>query len=127
MLQTKKKKRAMKENVFYCGKCNTEMKEVILPTYEYEEGTPLSNVRATKCPACLHITFTEEQADEMESRTNQLLKTKFSFERKLTTSGKSLVIGVPHELAEHLRLKSGKKVKIFPLENDGFIVRKMEA
>lgn len=127
MLQTKKEKMAMKENVLYCGKCEAEMKEVILPTYEYEEGTPLRNVPAIQCPACSNITFTEQQADDMESRTNHLLKTTFGFERKITMSGKSLVIGVPYELADHLGLKPGKKVKIFPMENDGFIVRKMEA
>lgn len=117
----------MKENVWYCAKCHGEMKTVLLPSYEYEEGTPLYNVPALRCSSCQNIFFTEQQADDMESRTNDLLKTTFGFERKITMSGKSLVIGVPYELADHLGLKPGKKVKIFPMENDGFIVRKIEA
>ena len=33
----------MKENVIYCAKCDLEMKEVLLPKYEFEEGFPLQD------------------------------------------------------------------------------------
>ena len=119
--------KTMKENTWYCIKCNVAMKQTTLPYYEFQEGVPVPHVPALQCPSCLKILLTEKQAKAVEARTDKLLEQQFGFERKLTTSGESLVIGVPHELAGHLGLKAGKKVKIFPLNDDGFIVRKIEA
>ena len=62
----------MLKDGIYCAKCNVEMKLGILPRYEYEEGTPLLNVKAYLCPKCNNSFFTEEQAHEMEARTNVL-------------------------------------------------------
>ena len=60
----------------------------------------------------------------MEARTNELRKYSFGFERKLTVSGRSLVLGIPIEIVEQLKLKQGQKVKIFPLSKEGFVMRK---
>mgnify|MGYP001591029250 CR=1 FL=1 len=38
------------------------MKMVVLPSYEYIDGIPLSNVPAYRCPKCHHLFFTEELA-----------------------------------------------------------------
>jgi len=114
----------MKENVIYCAKCDLEMKEVLLPKYEFEEGFPLHNVNAYRCYDCGKIFFTEKQAKEMESRANELMGYRFGFERKLTISGRSLVLGIPSELAEQLKLKRGQKVKIFPISKEGFLIKK---
>ncbi len=127
MLSNKKKKMGeqMKENMLYCAKCDAEMKEVLLPRYEYEMGYPLHNVAAYSCPECGKAFFTENQAKEMQTRTEELKEYTFGFERKITLSGKSLVIGIPHELAEHLKMKQGEKVRIFPIANEGFMIRKL--
>lgn len=122
MLSNKKKK--MEIDTPYCAKCNLEMKEVLLPRYEYEEGYPLHNISAYRCNKCNKTFFTEEQAKEMESRTEEIKEYLFGFERKVTISGKSLVVGIPHELAEHLHMKKGDRVKIFPVAKDGFLIRK---
>jgi len=108
---------------WYCAKCNIEMRLGVVPKYEYTEGIPLYNVQAYLCPKCDNVFFTEEQADEMEARTEELKKRTFAFLRKVAVSGKSLVIGIPSELAEHLRIKQGQKVKILPSSN-GFFVQK---
>ena len=107
-----------------CAKCQTEMKEGLLPKYEYEQGYPLHNVQAYQCPQCNKIFFTEQQAKEMKSRTNELKEYTFGFERKVTISGKSLVVGIPSELADHLEIRQGQKVKIIPVAKDGFMIRK---
>ncbi len=114
----------MKENVPYCIKCDEEMQEVLLPKYEYEEGYPLHNVLAFRCNDCGKVFFTEKQAKEMKTRTNELREYVFGFERKVTISGGSLVVGIPHELAEHLQIGQGQKVKIFPVANEGLLIRK---
>ena len=65
-------KKELKEGKIYCAKCNLEMREVLLPKYEYAEGLPLHNVSAYRCHKCGNTFFTELQAKEMESRTNEL-------------------------------------------------------
>lgn len=126
MLPYKKEKMdKMKEGTPYCARCNKEMKEVILAKYEYEEGCPLEQVPAYRCLECGNIFFTETQAKSMKSRTLEVKQIQFGFERKVTISGKSLVVTIPYELAEHLHLKQGSKVKLFPVIKEGFVVRKV--
>ncbi len=47
----------------------------------------------------------------------------FGFKRKVTISGKSLVVGIPVELADHLDIKQGTKVRIFPIATEGFMIK----
>lgn len=115
----------MKENIPYCVKCDDEMQEVLLPTYEYEQGQVLHNVGAFRCNTCGKIFFIEHQAQEMKARTQELREYTFGFERKVLVSGKSLVVGIPSELVEHLHLRSGQKVKVYPVAQEGLIIRKM--
>ena len=127
MLPHKKEKMDMKEETPYCAKCDKEMHEVLLPRYEYEENLPLHNVAAYRCNSCGKIFFTENQAKEMQARTEELKEYTFGFERKITISGKSLAVTIPHELAEHLNIKQGEKVRIFPIAKEGFMIRKQPA
>ncbi|MEK6834786.1 MAG: Mut7-C RNAse domain-containing protein [Nanoarchaeota archaeon] len=115
----------MKENTIYCAKCNQEMREVLLPKYEFEEGLPLHNIHAYRCNNCGKIFFTEKQAKEMEARTSELREYRFGFERKLTISGRSLSLGIPSELATQLNLKKGQKVKIYPISKEGILIKKV--
>ncbi len=110
----------------FCAKCGVEMKLGMLPKYEFEEGYPLHNVQAHQCPKCSKVFFTEVQAHEMESRTAELKEYTFGFERKVTISGKSLVVGIPSELADHLNIRQGQKVRIIPIAKDGFMIRKQQ-
>ncbi len=115
----------MKENIPYCAKCDEEMQEVLLPKYEYDEGFLLHNVGAFRCNKCGKVFFTENQAREMKARTDELKEYVFGFERKVTISGKSLVVGIPHELADHLHIQQGQKVKIYPVADEGLMIRKI--
>lgn len=115
----------MKENTPYCVKCDQEMQEVLLPKYEYEEEHLLHNVSAFRCNGCEKIFFTENQAKQMKLRTQELKEYTFGFERKVTISGRSLVVGIPSELAEHLKIRQGQSVKVYPLANEGLIIKKM--
>jgi|SRR3989344_5118980 len=108
----------------FCAKCDIEMKLCIIPRYDYEEGHFLNNVQAYQCSKCKNVFFTEEQAHEMEMRNKELKEYEFGFERKVTISGKSLVVGIPSELADHLSIKQGQKVRIIPIAKDGFMIRK---
>ncbi len=57
--------------VILCGRCNMKMGEVSLNSYEFEEGITLDNVKVMRC-LLGHVTFTEEQALEVEQRTEHL-------------------------------------------------------
>ena len=114
----------MKDGI-YCAKCDVEMKLGLIQKYEFEEGYPLHNVSSYQCLKCNKTFFTEEQARELELRTKELKEYTFGFQRKITISGKSLVVGIPSELADHLNIKQGQIVKIIPVAKEGFMIRKM--
>jgi len=105
-----------------CKKCNIEAKEVVLENYEYEEGIPLRNVNAHECSNCKEFIFTEDQVEEMEQKTDMIKSEMFAFNRKVTISGRSLVINIPEDLVKHMNILKGKMVKIIPAGKKRFIV-----
>ncbi len=105
-----------------CKKCGVEAKEVVLEKYEYEEGIPLRNVPAYECPQCKEFIFTENQVEKLEQRTDVIKAEIFAFERKITISGRSLVINIPEDLVKHMNILKGKTVKIIPAGKKRFIV-----
>lgn len=104
-----------------CGKCNKEMQETVLDKYEFEEGITLENVHAMKCSNG-HIAFTEEQALDMEKRTEDIKKHAFKFMRSVSRSGRSLVMRIPADLAKHVGLKEDSKIELIPLDKKKFLV-----
>lgn len=122
MLSHKKEGIDMKEEILYCAKCKVEMKKSILDSYEYVEGIPIHNVECYKCPKCDELFFTEEQADKMEEMTEKQKEEMFIFVRKVSYSGKSLIITIPEDLASHLEIEKGQRVKIMPMDKKGFLV-----
>ncbi|MBI5392389.1 AbrB/MazE/SpoVT family DNA-binding domain-containing protein [Candidatus Woesearchaeota archaeon] len=113
------------ERMIFCAKCDKEMQEIVLPRYEYEDFYVLHHINAYNCNNCGKIFFTESQAKQMKAKTEQLKKHSFGFERKITISGKSLVVTIPIELASHLHIAQGQKVKLYPIANEGLMIRKM--
>ena len=105
-----------------CKKCDIEAKEVVLDSYEYEEGIPLKKINTYECPNCKEFIFTEEQVEEMERRTDIIKSEMFAFNRKVTISGRSLVINIPEDLVKHMNILKGKTVKIIPAGKKRFIV-----
>jgi hypothetical protein len=104
-----------------CGKCQQEMEEVELPSYEFEEGYILEKVKALRCPQG-HVTFTEEQALNAEERTEDMKKSAFRFVRSVSRSARSLVIRIPADLARHLNLHENSTVEMLPLGKKRFMV-----
>lgn len=114
---------ALMDGPMLCATCDAEMQLITLPKYEFEEGTPLYNVPAYRCPNGHHTFFTEEQAHAMEARTDELKRHAFAFERKITISGRSLSLAIPAELARYLNLRKGQRVRILPVAKEGILVR----
>ncbi|HIH44515.1 MAG TPA: AbrB/MazE/SpoVT family DNA-binding domain-containing protein [Candidatus Methanoperedenaceae archaeon] len=104
-----------------CGKCRQEMWEVELPRYEFEEGIVLENVRGMRCSEG-HVTFTEEQAQEMERRSEDIKKYAFRFVRSVSKSARSLVIRIPVDLAKHLDITENSKIEMVPMGKKKFMI-----
>jgi len=107
-----------------CLKCNEVMKKTRLDKYEYVEGTPLFDVPGYQCPRCGEFFFTEDIVDTMEERTAEIRRHEFGFKRRLTTSGGGLVVRVPPDLAQDLKLREGQQVRLLPIKHRGFVVEK---
>jgi len=105
-----------------CNKCGMDTREVVLESYEYEEGILLRNVPAYECPKCGEFIFTEKQVEDMEQKTDLIKAEMLAFERKVTISGRSLVINLPEDLVKHMNIIKGKTVKIIPAGKKRFIV-----
>ncbi len=105
-----------------CKKCNEEARKTVLNRYEHEKGIVLENVEAYECPNCHEFVFTEKQIEEIEKRAELIKVHRFSFERKITISGRSLVINIPEDIARHMKLTKGKKTRLTPLDDRRFLV-----
>ena len=105
-----------------CKKCKEEARKVKLARYEHEKGIVLEDVEAYECPKCHEFIFTEKQLEEVEKRAGALKFHRFSFERKITISGRSLVINIPEDIARHMKLEKGKKTRLTPLDDKHFLV-----
>jgi len=105
-----------------CKKCEEEARKVEIPKYEHEKGIVLEHVEAYECPNCHDFVFTEKQIEEVERRVESLKVHRFSFERKITISGRSLVINIPEDIARHMRLEKGQKTRLTPLDDKRFLV-----
>ncbi len=108
--------------VWFCKKCNEKMKKAVLEEYTQEEGIPLKNVEAVVCPKCHDFLFTEEQMETIEKRTLALKVHMFKFQRKLTISGRSLVVNVPEDMVRHMKLKKGQRIDLRPIDDKRFLV-----
>jgi hypothetical protein len=74
-----------------------------------------------KCPSG-HVTFTEEQADILEQRTEDIKIHAFRFIRSISKSARSLVIRIPSDLAKYLDIDEKSKVEMIPLSKKRFLI-----
>ena len=105
-----------------CKKCKEVAEKTVLSRYEAEKGIVLEDVDAYECPKCGEFVFTEEQIEEIEKRVEAIKTHRFSFKRKITISGRSLVINIPEDMVRHMKIHKGKITKLTPLDDKRFLV-----
>jgi len=105
-----------------CKKCGLPARKMLIPRYEHEEGIPLKNVEGMACPKCHEFIFTEKQMQAIEKRTEASKMHQFAFERKITISGRSLVINLPEDLVRHMHVLKGTIAKLIPIDDKHFLV-----
>ena len=52
-------------------------------------------------------------------------KRNIHFERKVSYSGRSLIISIPEDLARYMNLTKENRVRIIPVDRNGFLVEKV--
>ncbi len=57
---------------------------------------------------------------------DNITKKSLPFERKVSYSGKSLIITVPEDLAKHMHIDKSKHVRIFPVDEKKFLVEVLD-
>lgn len=112
--------------VWICSKCRVNAKKIVLDKYEYIEGIPLHNVEGYQCPKCKELFFDEKQAEAMDKASEEIKAHAFAFNRRITISGRSLVINLPEDLAKHMNLAKGEMIKLQPLDHKRFLVELTE-
>ena len=105
-----------------CAKCDIEAKKIVLKEYEQEEGIPLNNMEAYGCPNCKEFIFTPEQMELIEKRTEAIKVHMFKFQRKLTVSGRSLVVNVPEDIVRHMKLKKGQGISLRVIDDKRMVI-----
>lgn len=105
-----------------CTKCGEAVKKVLLPSYEHEKGIVLKDVEAFQCRKCGEFVFNEKQISEVEKRTELIKVHQFAFERKLTVSGRSLVVNIPEDIVRHMRLSKGSRARLTPVDDKHLMI-----
>jgi YgiT-type zinc finger domain-containing protein len=105
-----------------CTKCKEEAKRIVLDSYEYEKGIKLKDVEAYECPKCHEFIFTDKQIGEIERRTDAIKVHTFSFDRKITVSGRSLVINIPEDIIRHMKLVKGMRARLTPIDDKELLI-----
>lgn len=88
-------------------------------------GVSLGKFPGEACPACKETFLDEPGMAELEQRARKLGIWGLGKKLKVVRSGNSLVIRIPVELAEHMKLKAGTEVYVHP-EGEARIVVDVE-
>ena len=109
-------------NGWVCKKCGLGMNKVLLPTYEHQPGIVLTNVEALQCPKCHEFIFDEKQIIKVEKRVGTIKSHAFAFDRKITVSGRSLVVNLPEDIVRHMKLRKGMPAKLVPIDHKRMVL-----
>ncbi|MBI5176931.1 YgiT-type zinc finger protein [Candidatus Micrarchaeota archaeon] len=105
-----------------CTKCGVEAEKALLPLYEHEKGIVLRDVEAFRCPNCGEFVFDEKQIIKVERRTQLIKVHRFSFKRKLTVSGRSLVVNIPEDIVRHMGMRKGQAAMLVPVDDKHLLI-----
>jgi len=73
----------------------------------------ITNLNGYRCSECGVEYYSSKAVEKVQDIIKTLKKTpKVCFTRKLTSSGKRWVIGIPTEIMEALDLKGGEEIKL---------------
>lgn len=88
---------------------------------EYAAGVYLGEFAAMVCPLCRESFTDSATTRKIEEAAKKKGVWGLGQATKITMSGNSLAVRIPKKIADHLTLKNGKDVYLYP-ENDRLII-----
>ncbi len=97
-----------------CGLC--EKSELIEDKVEYFQfGVSLGKFNASVCPSCKETFFDGNASEQIEVKAKKMGLWGLSRKSKVGTSGSSLDVKIPKDIAEFLSIRKGAEIVIEPL------------
>ncbi len=101
-----------------CDKGTLEEKMI-----DYKEfGVSLGRFKGSSCNNCGEIFFDSETARKIQAKSKEMGLFGLSKRTKVAKVGNSLAIRIPKEIAEFVKLKKEKEVRIFPKSANELII-----
>jgi YgiT-type zinc finger domain-containing protein len=82
----------------------------------------LGEFEADKCTKCGEEFFTEKSSDEIDKKAKQLGLWGISSKTTIGYSGNSLIVRIPKEISNFMKLKKGGEVALYPEGKDRLII-----
>ncbi len=96
-----------------CPACNEgELKDGIFK--EEQLGIYLGEYKGQKCTSCGEIFFDSESTQKIIEKAKEKGIFGIEAKTKIAKSGNSLAVRIPKKIAEFLKLKEGKEVRLSP-------------
>ena len=99
---------------YSCGKGELIKKKVDYKQYEISLG----KFDALVCPKCNEVVFEGEVSELIEKKAKEKGIWGLARKTKIGTSGSSLDVKLPKDIAEFLKLKKGQDVIVEPMEKN---------
>ncbi len=82
----------------------------------------LGEFEADVCSKCNERFFTEESSDNIDKKAKELGLWGIAGKTKISYSGNSLIVRIPKEISQFMKLEKGEEVLIHPEGRDKLII-----
>jgi len=117
-----------------CPICGGEVKKIETSLSLFNGNIQINPILGFECNKCNEIFIDEEESRRIDSLTNtkyyreaidNIRKYQLRLRRRVSYSGRSLVIRIPKDIERVLSIKEGEEVEIYPEGKDKIIIEKI--
>lgn len=104
----------MKKRKWYekCPECNSDLITIKTTLDLYSGKVILNDVEVQYCPKCKEELFTPKQMKKIDELTKGIKLQELSLRRKLSESGRGLILRIPSDIARAMHLTKDSEVEI---------------
>ncbi|MCD4740053.1 YgiT-type zinc finger protein [archaeon] len=88
----------------------------------YDGKVTLKGVKVQYCPKCKEELFTPEQMNKVDKLTEGIQLQQISLKRRVSKSGRSLVLRIPQDIARTLHMNKDTEVELRVKNKKEFVV-----
>jgi hypothetical protein len=104
-----------------CAMCEKGILKEKLVDYK-EFGVPLGKYKGEVCTNCSETFFDAQTAKKIQSKSKEMGLFGLAKKAKVAKVGNSLAIRIPKEIADFLKLKKEKEVRITPKSSNELVI-----